>query len=139
MEHPCENIIPHCITCRFNPAQEDLPYCCCSAEHPLTTCGDFTSPLSRVCSSHQSLRCLQQGYDSERPCDFLQWVRSVVFFAGAMAMASAHRVTFSVLALPLRAEYGLSLQQLGVLHSAVLAGYILGQVRLSCWECCLGQ
>lgn len=48
-----------------------------------------------------------------------------------MALASAHRATFSVLALPLRAEYGLTMHQLGVLQSAVLAGYMLGQVRLS--------
>ena len=52
----------------------------------------------------------------------------MAFCAGAMALASAHRVTFSVLALPLQAEYGLSLRQLGVLQSAVLAGYMLGQV-----------
>lgn len=58
----------------------------------------------------------------------MQWVRAVVFFAGAMASASMHRVTFSVLAIPIRAEFGLSLPQMGVLHSAVLAGYILGQV-----------
>ena len=62
----------------------------------------------------------------------VQWVRAVVFFAGAMACASMHRVTFSVLAIPIRSEFGLSLPQMGVLHSAVLAGYILGQVlRLS--------
>ena len=51
-----------------------------------------------------------------------------MFFAGAMASASMHRVTFSVLAVPICAEFGLSLPQMGVLHSAVLAGYILGQV-----------
>lgn len=45
-----------------------------------------------------------------------------------MACASMHRVTFSVLAIPIRAEFGLSLPQMGILHSAVLAGYILGQV-----------
>ena len=60
----------------------------------------------------------------------VQWVRAVVFFAGAMACASMHRVTFSVLAIPIRAEFGLSLPQMGVLHSAVLAGYILGQVNV---------
>ncbi|CAL5229146.1 g12420 [Coccomyxa viridis] len=60
----------------------------------------------------------------------MQWVRAVVFFAGAMASASMHRVTFSVLAVPIRAEFGLSLPQMGVLHSAVLAGYILGQIPL---------
>lgn len=60
----------------------------------------------------------------------VQWVRAVVFFGGAMACASMHRVTFSVLAIPIRAEFGLSLPQMGVLHSAVLAGYILGQVNV---------
>ena len=59
----------------------------------------------------------------------MQWVRSVAFFAGAMVMASAQRVTFSTLALPLQRELGLSLAQVGALQSAVLAGYILGQVR----------
>ena len=58
----------------------------------------------------------------------MQWIRAVVFFAGAMACASMHRVTFSVLAIPIREEFGLSLPQMGVLQSAVLAGYILGQV-----------
>ncbi len=58
----------------------------------------------------------------------LQWTKTVIFFAGAMAVASAHRVTFSVLAVPLQRELGLSLPQMGVLQSAVLAGYILGQV-----------
>ena len=51
-----------------------------------------------------------------------------MFFAGAMACASMHRVTFSVLAIPIQEEFGLSLPQLGVLQSAVLAGYITGQV-----------
>ena len=58
----------------------------------------------------------------------MQWVRAVVFFAGAMACASIHRVTFSVLAIPIREEFSLSLPQMGVLQSAVLAGYIIGQV-----------
>ena len=58
----------------------------------------------------------------------MQWVRAVVFFAGAMACASIHRVTFSVLAIPIREEFALSLPQMGVLQSAVLAGYIIGQV-----------
>ena len=56
-------------------------------------------------------------------------MRAVVFIAGAMGCASMHRVTFSVLAVPIRSEFGLSLPQMGVLHSAVLAGYILGQVQ----------
>ena len=58
----------------------------------------------------------------------MQWVRAVVFFAGAMACASIHRVTFSVLAIPIREEFALSLPQMGILQSAVLAGYIIGQV-----------
>ena len=62
-------------------------------------------------------------------------MRGVAFFAGAMALASAHRATFSVLALPLRAQYGLSLRQLGVLQSAVLGGYLLGQVRAVALRC----
>ncbi len=61
----------------------------------------------------------------------MQWVRAVVFFAGAMACASVHRVTFSVLAIPIREEFALSLPQMGVLQSAVLAGYIIGQVGAS--------
>ena len=60
-----------------------------------------------------------------------QWVNTVIFFAGAMALASAHRVTFSVLAVPLQQELGLSLPQMGILQSAVLAGYILGQASTS--------
>ena len=71
-----------------------------------------------------------------------QWVRAVVFFAGAMACASMHRVTFSVLAIPIREEFALSLPQMGILQSAVLAGYIIGQVghgrpplRMLCGPC----
>ena len=64
------------------------------------------------------------------PC-IMQWVRAVVFFAGAMACASMHRVTFSVLAIPIREEFALSLPQMGILQSAVLAGYILGQVSVA--------
>jgi sugar phosphate permease len=60
----------------------------------------------------------------------LQWIKTVIFFAGAMALASAHRVTFSVLAVPLQQELGLSLPQMGILQSAVLAGYVLGQVTI---------
>ena len=74
----------------------------------------------------------------------MQWVRAVVFFAGAMACASMHRVTFSVLAIPIREEFALSLPQMGVLQSAVLAGYIIGQVwqgnalvHLCCSPCAL--
>ncbi|BDA50497.1 Sodium-dependent phosphate transport protein 1, chloroplastic [Coccomyxa sp. Obi] len=59
-----------------------------------------------------------------------KWMKTVIFFAGAMAVASAHRVTFSVLAVPLQRELGLSLPQMGILQSAVLAGYILGQIPL---------
>ena len=51
-----------------------------------------------------------------------------MFFAGAMACAAIHRVTFSVLAIPIREEFALSLPQMGILQSAVLAGYIVGQV-----------
>lgn len=49
-----------------------------------------------------------------------------------MAVASAHRVTLSVLAVPLQHELGLTLPQMGILQSAVLAGYILGQVYTLC-------
>ena len=68
---------------------------------------------------------------ASRASHAVQWVRAVVFFAGAMACASIHRVTFSVLAIPIREEFALSLPQMGILQSAVLAGYIIGQVNTS--------
>lgn len=46
----------------------------------------------------------------------------------AMAAAALHRVAFSILAPPIQAELGLSLPQMGCAHSALLIGYVLGQV-----------
>jgi MFS family permease len=45
-----------------------------------------------------------------------------------MSLAAVHRVTFSVLAVPIQAQLGLSLVQMGVLQSSLLAGYVVGQV-----------
>lgn len=45
-----------------------------------------------------------------------------------MALAAVHRVAFSVLAVPIQAQLGLSLVQMGMLQSSLLAGYVLGQV-----------
>jgi hypothetical protein len=47
----------------------------------------------------------------------------------AMALAALHRVAFSVLAVPIQAEFGLSLPEMGMLQSALLGGYMLGQVN----------
>ena len=46
----------------------------------------------------------------------------------AMLLAALHRVSFSVLAVPIQAQFGLSLPQMGLLQSALLVGYVLGQV-----------
>jgi hypothetical protein len=46
----------------------------------------------------------------------------------AMALAAVHRVAFSVLSVPIQAEFGLSLPEMGMLQSALLGGYVLGQV-----------
>ncbi|KAL4445790.1 hypothetical protein ABPG77_008989 [Micractinium sp. CCAP 211/92] len=45
-----------------------------------------------------------------------------------MAMAAVHRAAFSVLSVPIQLELGLSLPQMGTLQSALLAGYLVGQV-----------
>ncbi len=45
-----------------------------------------------------------------------------------MGLAAVHRVAFSVLAVPIQAELGFSLPQMGLLQSALLLGYVLGQV-----------
>ncbi|KAK9787869.1 hypothetical protein WJX73_001410 [Symbiochloris irregularis] len=58
----------------------------------------------------------------------IPWQRVVTFTAGAMALASIHRVTFSVLAVPFAEEFSLSMPQVGLLQSAVLCGYMFGQV-----------
>lgn len=47
----------------------------------------------------------------------------------AMAMAAVHRAAFSVLSVPIQLELGLSLPQMGTLQSALLAGYLVGQVH----------
>ncbi|KAK9806084.1 hypothetical protein WJX72_000485 [[Myrmecia] bisecta] len=45
-----------------------------------------------------------------------------------MTLATLHRLTFPALAVSFTAEFGLTLPSLGVLQSAVLAGYLVGQV-----------
>ena len=45
-----------------------------------------------------------------------------------MALAAAHRVAFSVLAVPFAAQFQLSLPVMGIVQSAFLFGYALGQV-----------
>lgn len=45
-----------------------------------------------------------------------------------MAAAAVHRTAFAVLAPPIQAELGLSLPQMGHVHSALLVGYVLGQI-----------
>lgn len=54
-----------------------------------------------------------------------------------MAAAAVHRTAFSVLAPPIQVELGLSLPQMGHVHSALLTGYVLGQVGLPSSETCL--
>ena len=46
-------------------------------------------------------------------------------------MAPVHRVAFSVLAVPIQAQLGLSLPQMGMLQSSLLVGYVLGQILCS--------
>ena len=54
-----------------------------------------------------------------------------------MLLAALHRVVFSVLAVPIQQQFGLSLPQMGLLQSSLLIGYVVGQVRatalLSCF------
>ncbi|KAL3156017.1 hypothetical protein ABBQ32_013005 [Trebouxia sp. C0010 RCD-2024] len=45
-----------------------------------------------------------------------------------MVLAAIHRVTFSVLAVPFAAEFNMSLPDMGLLQSAALFGYLLGQI-----------
>ncbi|DBA75546.1 TPA: hypothetical protein ACH3X2_009106 [Trebouxia sp. C0005] len=45
-----------------------------------------------------------------------------------MILAAVHRVTFSVLAVPFAAEFHMSLPEMGLLQSAALIGYLLGQI-----------
>ncbi|KAK9843624.1 hypothetical protein WJX84_006573 [Apatococcus fuscideae] len=49
-----------------------------------------------------------------------QWTRVIVIVAGVMLLASLQRQTTSVLAVPLAAEFHISLPQLGLLQSAAL-------------------
>ena len=53
-----------------------------------------------------------------------------VLAVGCLAMfgAAVQRVAFSVLAVPIQAEFGFSLPEMGMLQSALLGGYVLGQV-----------
>lgn len=46
----------------------------------------------------------------------------------AALLAAVHRAAFSVLAIPLQQQLGLSMAQMGALHSALLVGYLLAQV-----------
>ena len=45
-----------------------------------------------------------------------------------MAFAAVHRVAFAALAVPIQSQLGFSLPQMGLLHSSLLCGYLLGQV-----------
>lgn len=48
----------------------------------------------------------------------------------AMLLAAAHRVSFSVLAVPIQQQFALSLPEMGLLQSSLLVGYVLGQIPL---------
>jgi hypothetical protein len=58
-----------------------------------------------------------------------------VFLAASLAsgLCAVSRVSFSVLAPEIQGALGFSLPQMGVLQSALLAGYVLGQVRGWLW------
>ena len=57
--------------------------------------------------------------------------RAVVAAAcAATLLAAVHRSSFAVLAVPIQSQFGFSLAQMGVLQSALLLGYLVGQV---CW------
>jgi ACS family glucarate transporter-like MFS transporter len=66
--------------------------------------------------------------ESCRPCPAAQWQGVVAVTAGAAFLCSLHRSTFAVLMPSLQQQYGLSLSQVGVLQTATLAAYLLGQL-----------
>ena len=103
---------------------------------------------ARWCGRQEQSNCIRAD-TPVRAC--VQWLWVMVFIAGSMFLASLHRVVFSVLAVPfavrsllsagtslvgcwaathalLQDEFSLSTVQVGQLQSAVLAGYVLGQV-----------
>jgi MFS family permease len=55
---------------------------------------------------------------------------STVYYAACLStfMAAVGRVSFSVLAVPIQQQYNLRLTEMGLLQSAMLIGYVLGQV-----------
>lgn len=55
---------------------------------------------------------------------------TAVYVSACVATFSAaiSRVSFSVLAVPIQEQYGLTLGDMGVLQSSLLMGYVLGQV-----------
>ena len=58
---------------------------------------------------------------------------STVYITACLStfMAAVGRVSFSVLAVPIQHQFGLRMSDMGVLQSAMLGGYVLGQVRKS--------
>lgn len=55
---------------------------------------------------------------------------STVYYAACLStfMAAVGRVSFSVLAVPIQQQYNLRLSEMGLLQSALLIGYVIGQV-----------
>jgi len=55
---------------------------------------------------------------------------SAVYYAACLStfMASIGRVSFSILAVPIQQQYNLRLTEMGLLQSALLVGYLFGQV-----------
>lgn len=136
LDRHCSRILRLCLTSAKyvdeNPARH-MPYTFRQrynlhwhASIRFSSTAETRSPRSNAALCHLPPGEVTSAADGARD----KWTKIVIFFAGAMAVASAHRVTFSVLAVPLQHELGLSLPQMGILQSALLAGYILGQIPL---------
>lgn len=95
--------------------------------------GSKPTPRARLLAAAAADGSALAGGEELRPvaaAPATQHARTVLLLACvSMAAAAIHRTAFSVLAPPIQAELGLSLPQMGHVHSALLVGYVLGQVR----------
>jgi len=72
--------------------------------------------------------------ENSRPCGIVSrpgaYGETAVYISACVAtfLAAVSRVSFSVLAVPIQQQYGLKLSDMGLLQSALLMGYVLGQI-----------
>ena len=80
-------------------------------------------PSLQATSTKELKTCAARALASQESADVVHWVACSSTFSAAVARSS-----FSVLVVSIQKAYGMSLNDIGLLQSGLLVGYVLGQI-----------